>query len=66
MFIGLILFQSLGLFLVGAIGSSMVCRSLPYSPELLLPKLTAFGTMCGVAGISLAPLTFLGGPIVVK
>ena len=59
-------FQSLGLFLVGAIGSSMVCRPLPYTPELLLPKLASFGTMCGVAGISLAPLTLLGGPLVVK
>ncbi|KAI6656414.1 Growth hormone-inducible transmembrane protein-like [Oopsacas minuta] len=59
-------YMSLGLFLIGTIGSSMVCRSLPYSPEFLLPKLGAFSTMCGVAGISLAPLTFLGGPLIVK
>lgn len=59
-------YMSIGLFLAGAIGSGMVCRSLPYAPEQLLPKIAAFGTMCGVTGISLAPLTMLGGPLIVK
>ena len=48
-------------FLVGTVGSSLLCMSIPYSPETLPAKVGAFTVFTSVMGASLVPLLFMGG-----
>lgn len=49
--------------LVGAIGSSLLCMSIPYSPESLPMKLAAFAAFGSFMGASLTPLLLVAGPL---
>lgn len=47
------------------IGTGMVARSIPYQPGVGLKQL-AWATHCAVLGGLLAPLSFVGGPILIR
>ena len=53
--------QSTVVFLVGTVGSSVLCMSIPYSSETLPAKVGAFAVFTSVMGASLTPLLFIGG-----
>lgn len=53
--------QSLALFFVGTIGSSMLCYATPYTPETMPVKLGTFALFTSVMGITLAPLLTIAG-----
>ena len=55
------LFQSSVGCVVGAIGSSVLCMSVPYSPESLPLKLAAFAMFGSFMGASLTPLLLMAG-----
>ena len=61
----LLFFQSLGLFLVGTIGSSMLCYATPYSPETMPLKVGSFALFTSVMGASMAPLIYIAGNVCV-
>ena len=46
---------------MGTVGSSVLCMSIPYSPETLPAKVGAFTVFTSVMGASLVPLLFMGG-----
>ena len=48
-------------FLVGTIGSSLLCYSIPYEPETIPAKIGAFGLFSSIMGASLAPILLIGG-----
>ena len=47
------------------IGSGMVARSIPYQPGVGAKQL-AWATHCAIMGAVLAPLSFVGGPILIR
>ena len=47
------------------IGTGMVAQSIPYS-EGLGAKQMAWAVHCGVVGVVIAPLCFLGGPLMLR
>lgn len=53
-------------FLVGTIGSCILCYSIPYSPETLPAKIGAFTLFTSVMGATLAPVALIGGPLVAR
>ena len=53
--------QSLALFFVGTIGSSMLCYATPYTPETMPVKIGTFALFTSVMGVTLAPLIAMAG-----
>ena len=53
--------QSLALFFVGTIGSSMLCYATPYTSETMPAKLGTFALFTSVMGVTLAPLIAMAG-----
>ena len=53
--------QSLALFFVGTIGSSMLCYATPYTPETMPMKIGAFTLFTSVMGATMAPLVMMAG-----
>lgn len=53
--------QSMLLFVVGTIGSSMLCYATPYTPETLPAKIGAFTLFTSIMGVTLAPLIAIAG-----
>lgn len=47
------------------IGSGIVTQSIPYEPGLGVKQL-AWATHCGIMGAVIAPLCFMGGPILIR
>ena len=58
-----ILMQSLALFIVGSIGSSILVHSLPYTPETLPAKIGAFTLFSSIMGVTMAPLLVVAGTL---
>merc|ERR1711963_1045621 len=58
-------FIALGVSIAAMIGSSMVARSIPYSPGFGSKQL-AWLTHCAVVGAVIAPICLLGGPILTR
>jgi len=56
---------SIGATIAAMIGSGMVCRSIPYSPGIG-PKQAAWMLHASVVGAVVAPLTMLGGPLLIR
>lgn len=56
---------SIGATIAAMIGSGMVARSIPYQPGVG-PKQAAWLVHAGVIGAVVAPLTMLGGPLLVR
>ena len=54
-------FQSMVLFFVGTIGSSILCHSIPYTPESLPLKIGAFALFSTIIGTTMAPLIAIAG-----
>ena len=57
----LLFLQSGVTFLVGALGTSILCMSIPYTTEMLPAKITTFAVFSSVMGATIAPLVLLGG-----
>jgi FtsH-binding integral membrane protein len=55
---------SMLLFVVGTIGSSMLCYATPYTPETLPAKIGAFILFTSIMGVTMAPLISIAGPLV--
>ena len=55
--------QSLALFFVGTIGSSMLCYATPYTPEALPMKIGSFALFTSIMGVTLAPLITIAGTV---
>ena len=53
--------QSMMLFVVGTIGSAMLCYATPYTPETLPAKIGAFTLFTSIMGVTLAPLFTVAG-----
>ena len=53
--------QSMLLFVVGTIGSSMLCYATPYTPETLPAKIGAFILFTSIMGVTMAPLISIAG-----
>ena len=49
------------LFIVGTIGSSMLCYATPYTPETLPAKIGAFTLFTSIMGVTMAPLISIAG-----
>ena len=58
-------FLALGVSIAAMIGSGMLVRSIPYE-EGFGKKQMAWMLHCGVLGTVIAPICFLGGPILLK
>jgi len=56
---------SIGATIAAMIGTSVICRSIPYQPGVG-PKQAAWLLHAGVMGAVVAPLTMLGGPLLVR
>jgi len=53
--------------MAAVIGTSILCRSIPYHDAASFPaKLAAWAAHCAVMGAVLAPLAMLGGPILMR
>lgn len=59
------LFQAIGATFAAMIGSGMVVRSIPYS-EGFSGKHVAWLVHSGIMGAVVAPLCFLGGPLLLR
>ena len=57
--------QSIGLTFAAMIGSGMVARSIPYEKGFG-SKNVAWMVHAGIMGAVIAPLTLLGGPLIMK
>ena len=57
--------MAMGVSIAAMIGSSMVARSIPYSPGFGTKQL-AWLAHCAVIGCVVAPLCLLGGPILTR
>uniref|UniRef100_A0A1X7SQL6 Growth hormone-inducible transmembrane protein n=1 Tax=Amphimedon queenslandica TaxID=400682 RepID=A0A1X7SQL6_AMPQE len=53
-------------FLVGTIGSAMMCYGIPYKPETIPVKIASYALFTGIMGATLAPIAFMGGPLVAR
>lgn len=58
-------FKALGATFAAMIGSGMVCRSIPYEPGFGAKQI-AWMVHSGVMGAVVAPLMFLGGPLLMR
>ncbi|XP_065919020.1 growth hormone-inducible transmembrane protein-like [Dysidea avara] len=59
-------FMSLGVFLVGTLGSSMICHATPYTAATMPIKLGSFAVFSSVMGVTISPLILMAGPIAVR
>ncbi|CAK9296418.1 unnamed protein product [Gordionus sp. m RMFG-2023] len=57
---------SIGLTFVAVIASGALCRSIPYTDEGLFAKHVTWILHNGVLGAVIAPLSMLGGPLLIK
>merc|ERR1711937_1125798 len=58
-------FIAMGVSIAAMIGSSMVARSIPYTPGVGA-KQAAWLAHCAVVGAVIAPICLLGGPILTR
>merc|ERR1712242_83509 len=58
--------MAMGVSIAAMIGSSMVARSIPYTPGQLGSKQLAWLAHCAVIGCVIAPLCLLGGPVLTR
>jgi len=58
--------MAMGVSIAAMIGSSMVARSIPYTPGTVGTKQLAWLAHCAVIGSVIAPLCLLGGPILTR
>ena len=58
--------MAMGVSIAAMIGSSMVARSIPYTPGQLGTKQLAWLAHCAVIGCVIAPICLLGGPILTR
>ena len=58
-------FQAIGATFAAIIGTNVMCQSIPYKPGIGAKQL-AWMVHAGVIGAVVAPLTFLGGPILLR
>ena len=58
--------MAMGVSIAAMIGSSMVARSIPYTPGTVGTKQLAWLAHCAVIGSVIAPLCMLGGPILTR
>merc|ERR1719445_786854 len=58
--------MAMGVSIAAMIGSSMVARSIPYTPGTVGTKQLAWLAHCAVIGAVIAPLCMLGGPILTR
>lgn len=57
---------AIGCTFAAMIGSGALCRSLPYSDDRFVGKHLAWALHAGIMGAVVAPLCFLGGPLLVR